>query len=297
LMVPTWSYTTGPDALHVNLFIGGRVDAGMIAGTRVHVVQKTDYPWKGTVAITLNPEESRTFTLHVRVPNRTTSKLYATTPKVSGLRSLAVNGKPITPRIVKGYAVITRHWEAGDTVELELPMEVQRLTADPRIKADTDLLALQYGPLIYNVEIADQPNLDLPLSNEPLQAEWRPDLLGGVMVITGKWQDGSPMLAVPNYARMNRVAEPKTEAGGDSSVNYAPGATNNVNKKITSVPPPPYRRERSVESKVWMRSPSAVTIKGSAQSASEAASRASDIRAWTSDRPVHGPDLSGKGQR
>ena len=40
------------------------------------------------------------------------------------------------------------------------------------------------------------------------KAEWRPDLLGGVMVITGKWQDGSPMLAIPNYARMNRVGAP-----------------------------------------------------------------------------------------
>jgi hypothetical protein len=254
LMVPTWSYTKGPDALHVNLFIGGRVDVGKIAGTRVHVVQKTDYPWKGTVAITLNPEEARTFSLHVRVPDRTTSKLYKTTPKVSGLKRLAVNGKPITPHIVKGYAVITRRWEPGDTVELELPMEVQRLTADPRIQADNNLLALQYGPLVYNVEAVDQPDLDLPLSNEPLQAEWRPDLLGGVMVITGKWLDGSPMLAIPNYARMNRVASPKPEVGGDASVNYAPDATNNVSKKSTAAPSPRHRRERPVESKVWMRS-------------------------------------------
>jgi hypothetical protein len=71
------------------------------------------------------------------------------------------------------------------------------------------------------------------------------------MVITGKWQDGSPMLAVPNYARMNRVAEPKPQVGGDSSVNYAPGAT--VSNKATAAPSR-HRRERPVESKVWMRS-------------------------------------------
>jgi DUF1680 family protein len=253
-MVPTWSYTKGPDALHVNLFIGGRVHVGKIAGTNLEVIQKTDYPWKGTVALTLNPEEARTFTLHIRVPNRTTSRLYTTTPNVSGLKHLAVNGKPITPHIVKGYAVITRRWEPGDTVELELPMEVQRLTADPRIKADNNLLALQYGPLIYNVELADQPDLDQPLSNEPLQAEWRPDLLGGLMVITGKWQDGSPMLAIPNYARMNRVAESKPAVGGDASVNYAPGATNNLPRKATAPPSPHRRHDRPVESKVWMRS-------------------------------------------
>jgi len=254
LMVPTWSYTKAPNALHVNLFIGGRVDVGQIAGTRVQVVQTTEYPWKGAVAITLNPEEARTFSLHVRVPDRTTSRLYATMPKVSGLKRLSINGKPVTPQIVKGYAVITRLWTRGDTVELELPMEVQQIKADPRVKADVNQLALQYGPLIYNVETADQNSLDLALSNEPLKAEWRPDLLGGMMVITGTWQDGTPMVAIPNYARMNRVAQEQSEIGGDSSVNYAPGAANNVGKKAVAAPSPRRRRQMPVESKVWMQS-------------------------------------------
>src|ERR1039457_51353 len=264
LMVPTWSYTKGPDALHVNLFIGGRVNVGKIAGTNVQVVQKTEYPWKGTVAITINPEEAKTFSVHVRVPNRTTSKLYTTTPAVSGLKRLAVNGKPVAPHIVNGYAVITRRWQPNDTIELELPMEVQRITADPRVKADANLIALQYGPLIYNVETADQQNLDLALSSEPLKTEWRPDLLGGVMVITAKWQDGTPMLAIPNYARMNRVAQQRPEAAGDSSVNYAPGATasnnnsraqGNTGTPLQAAPAtPPRRYQRRTESKVWMQS-------------------------------------------
>jgi DUF1680 family protein len=267
LMVPTWSYTKGPDALHVNLFIGSRVNVGKIAGTEVQVIQKTEYPWKGAVAITINPKEAKTFSVHVRVPNRSTSKLYSTSPKVSGLKSLAVNGKPVAPQIVNGYAVITRHWEPGDTIALELPMQVQRIKADPRIKADTNQLALQYGPLIYNVEAADQHNLDLALSDEPLEAEWRPDLLGGVMVITGKWQDGTAMLAVPNYARMNRVEQGHPQIAGDGSVNYAPGATTGNNAAAanpgagfqgaaTPANSAATRRryQRKIESKVWMQS-------------------------------------------
>jgi uncharacterized protein len=268
LMVPTWSYTKGPDALHVNLFIGGRVNVGRVAGTNVQVVQKTEYPWKGSVAIKVNPEEAKTFSVHVRVPNRGTSKLYTTTPVVNGLKYLAVNGKPVTPHIVNGYAVITRRWEPNDTIELELPMEVQRITADPRVKADANLIALQYGPLIYNVEVADQHNVDIPLSSEPLRAEWRSDLLGGVMAITGKWQDGTPMLAVPNYARMNRVAREHPEVAGDGSVDYAPGATANTSNRAQAapatvfqgaasnspVPASPRRYQRKIESKVWMKS-------------------------------------------
>jgi uncharacterized protein len=268
LMVPTWSYVKGPDALHVNLFIGSRVNVGKIAGTNVQVIQKTEYPWKGAVAITIKPEQAETFSVHVRVPNRTTSVLYATTPAVSGLKRIALNGKPFTPHIVDGYAVITRRWEPGDTIELELPMEVQRLKADPRIKADTDLVALQYGPLVYNVETADQHSVDQALSNEPLKAEWRPDLLGGVMVITGKWQDGTPMVAIPNYARMNRVEHDHSAVAGDSSVNYAPGATNATNNNNTAQAgagfqgsttpanssPRRGRGPRKIDSKVWMQS-------------------------------------------
>lgn len=264
LMVPTWSYTRGPEALHVNLFIGGRVNVGKIAGTEVEVVQKTEYPWKGTVAITINPEEATTFAVHVRVPNRTTSKLYTSTPAVSGLKRLAVNGKAVAPHIVKGYAVITRRWRAGDTIELELPMEVQRIKADPKVKADVELLALQYGPFVYNVETADQHNLDLSLGDEPLKTEWRPDLLGGVMVITGKWQDGSPMLAIPNFARMNRVEHDLPETTENNSANNASGAASNTGKNSSAAfqgatPPPDSevrrgRFNRRIESKVWMQS-------------------------------------------
>jgi hypothetical protein len=110
--------------------------------------------------------------------------------------------------IRKGYAVITREWKAGDRIEMELPLEPQRIVADSRIKADVGMAALRYGPLVYNVETADNVNIDRKLGDAPLGTEWRPDLLGGVMVITGKWQDGSPMLAIPNFARMNRVGPP-----------------------------------------------------------------------------------------
>ena len=208
LMIPTWSYAKDKEGLYVNMFVGSRVHVGKVAGTKVEVTQKTEYPWSGAIAITLNPEEATTFSVYVRIPDRNTSKLYKATPAVSGVKRFAVNGKEQAPVIRKGYAVVTREWKAGDRIELELPMEPQRVVADDRIKADVGLVALQYGPLIYNVETADNQRIDRKLSNAPLQTEWKPDLLGGVMVINGKWADGSPMLAIPNYARMNRVGPP-----------------------------------------------------------------------------------------
>lgn len=208
LMIPTWTYVKSKDGLYVNMFVGSRINVGQVAGTNVEMVQKTEYPWHGAVSITVNPEESKTFSVYVRIPDRTTSKLYMESPSIRGVKRFAVNGQVLTPTIIKGYAVVTREWKPGDRIEFELPMEPQRVTADSRIKADAGLAALKYGPLVYNVETADNKAIDRKLGDAPLKAEWRPDLLEGVIAITGQWQDGAPMLAVPNYARMNRVGPP-----------------------------------------------------------------------------------------
>jgi uncharacterized protein len=204
LMLPTWTYAKSKDEVYVNLLAGSTVTLDDIGGTSVQLVQTTDYPWSGKVALTVNPAASKQFTLKIRVPNRQTSELYTNTPAVRGLTSLAVNGKSSTPTIENGYASITRTWQAGDKVEWEVPMQVQRVKANDHIAATRGRVALRYGPLIYNLESVDQ-NVDSILSpTAPLATEWKPELLGGVMVIKGEFTEGRPLLAIPNYARLNR---------------------------------------------------------------------------------------------
>lgn len=253
LMLPTWTYAKGEDGLYVNLFLGSRMRVEDVAGTDVDLVQRTEYPWSGSVAITVNPARSRKFSVRLRIPNRATSKLYTAAPAISGVKRLALNGKPVTPRIESGYAVLTRTWKAGDRIELELPMAPQVVRADRRITADQERVALRYGPLVYNVERADQPEIEQPLGAGPLRAVWRSELLSGVMALEGRWADGTPLRAVPNYARMNRVGQGPGEAGGDPPVNYAPGATAGAGAPAQGT----RRRGRSAgpQSQVWIREP------------------------------------------
>jgi hypothetical protein len=122
--------------------------------------------------------------------------------------------------------VVTRDWKAGDKIEVEFPMEAQRVKPDERIAADRGLVALRYGPLIYNAERADQADINQAIGAGPLSTEWRNDLLNGVTVIKGSWADGSPLVAIPNFARCNRLdVAGNAGVGGDSSVNYAPGSS------------------------------------------------------------------------
>jgi len=205
LMMPTWTYVRGDDGLYVNLFVGSTIKVEKIAGTDVEMVQKTDYPWNGKVSMTVNPAVTKEFTVYIRVPDRTTSELYTPLPRVSGLTSLSVNGKAVKPVIKNGYAAIRRTWKKGDKVDFELPMQIQKVTASDKIEANIGRIALRYGPLLYNVETADQPNINQSIGTTPLSLEWKDDFLRGVMTIKGTWADGTPLVAIPNYARLNRV--------------------------------------------------------------------------------------------
>jgi len=238
LMLPTWMYVKGTDGIYVNLFIGSTVTVEKVAGTDVQIVQKTDYPWSGNVSITINPSAEKSFSVKVRVPNRTVSEICTGTPESNGITSIAVNGSAITPAIEKGYAVIARSWKAGDKIDLVLPMKVQRIKASDKIAATAGRVALRYGPLIYNVEQVDQDITKVLDPKSALTTEWKADLLGGVLVITGTWTDGSALMAIPNYARVNRDSTATRSGGTDAG----------------GAPPGPDRRGRQAAgSIVWMK--------------------------------------------
>jgi DUF1680 family protein len=93
-------------------------------------------------------------------------------------------------------------------------MKVQRVKCIDDVEANRGQVALRYGPLVYNIEAVDGNNVDGVLSPDAeLTTEWKPDLLGGVVVIKGQFADGSPLVAIPNYARNNRIPERPRGAG------------------------------------------------------------------------------------
>jgi DUF1680 family protein len=219
LMLPTWMYAKTADSIYVNLFIGSTATVEDVAGTDVQVVQVTDYPWDGKVSIIVNPGKQSTFSVRIRVPNRSVSGLYASAPEADGIASIAVNDAAMKPPVDKGYAVISRTWKSGDKIDLVFPLKVQRVRGVNLIAATQGRVALRYGPLVYNIEQVDQNITQVLEPDSPLTAEWNGDLLGGIVVIKGVFAGGSPMTAIPNFVRNNRGPAPdltalKLPAGG-----------------------------------------------------------------------------------
>jgi DUF1680 family protein len=208
LGIPRWAYATSNTSLYINLFVGSTITIENVAGISVEVIQSTDYPWDSDVSIRLNPSTPTAFAIRIRVPDWAPSTLYTSSTASEGLTGLAVNGVAITSTVEKGYAVLCRTWTSGDIVDFKVPLGVQRLKALDQVAADVGRVALKYGPMIYNIEAADHkvPDITALVLNptEPITVEFNSSLLDGVMTLKGKFADGTPMIAIPNYARNNR---------------------------------------------------------------------------------------------
>jgi uncharacterized protein len=244
LMLPTWMYSKGADGVYVNLFAGSAVKIGSVAGTDVEMVQATEYPWNGQVSITVNPAAPKHFAVKIRMPNPEVSSLYtASPPEPDAMLAYSVNGSVVKPVFTDGYASIARTWKKGDTIQFRVPMLVQRLRGSDKIAATKDKVALKYGPLIYNIEQIDQDINAVLAPTAQLTTEWRGSLLGGVTIIKGTFADGTPMTAIPNFARYNR--NPPAPPPPPPAPRPAPGTA--------AAPPAPRPPAPPPTSIVWIR--------------------------------------------
>ena len=187
-------------------------------GSQLKLTQQTEYPWDGKIRLVVDPDKTSQFSLKLRIPGwamgqPVPSDLYHLTDvKVSPV-SLRINGeKTEAPPGDDGYVHLNRTWKAGDVVELDLPMPIQRVYANEKVEADRGKVTLMRGPLVYCVEAADQPDVNLTNLVLPRAAEMtaihRTDLLGGVTTLAGEaLADGKNPItvkAIPYYSWQNR---------------------------------------------------------------------------------------------
>jgi hypothetical protein len=187
--------TRGDDELWVALYVGSETTVEM-DGVPVKVRMETDYPWDGKVVLHVDPEEPVEFSLVVRRPGwvwpRTVRVL-----QIGDQRYEQVDGQPRGPSITLGgdehvapgeelgaFHPFLRTWQAGDRLELQLPLEPDYVFADERVEANRGRQALMRGPLVYAAEEVDNPagvrNQALTPGGE-VAARFDPDLLGGVV--------------------------------------------------------------------------------------------------------------------
>jgi len=170
-------YSVSGEGVWVHLYGESEVTTNIDKDRKVTLHQHTDYPWSGEVSIQIFSHKEVPFTLFLRIPGWCQNA------------EVLVNGKPAEESVEPAsYFPINRSWKDGDEIQLNIPMPVQFLQTHPH-SHNTGRLAISRGPVIYCIEEADYPGIDifdilLPPDTK-LTPHFDPHLLGGVVVLKG----------------------------------------------------------------------------------------------------------------
>jgi len=164
-------YSVDGRDVYLHLYVGGGLETE-IDGRPLALDVRTNYPWNGAVAVTVNT--AGRFALKLRAPGWCRRW------------TVRINGAEVAPGVENGYIALDREWAAGDRVALEMDMPVELVRASLRVYEDVGKIAVSRGPLVYCLEEADNTrNLHLVRLNGvgagEFEARWRPDKLGGIV--------------------------------------------------------------------------------------------------------------------
>jgi DUF1680 family protein len=116
--------------LTVNMFVPSVLDW---SERGITVTQTTSYPASDTTTLRITGDAGGSWSLRVRIPGW------------AGGATISVNGAQQDVDTTPGtYAVVTRSWASGDTVEVHLPMSVVMTAAND----DPNVAAITYGPVV-----------------------------------------------------------------------------------------------------------------------------------------------------
>jgi DUF1680 family protein len=176
--VGVFAFAMAPASVYVVLYGGGTLQAELPDAGPLKLSQETDYPWDGKIRITFEQSPRGELSLMLRNPGWARNA------------AVRVNGRDDRAPQPGTFHEIRRTWAPGDVVELDLPMPVRLVEANPYVEEARNHVAVMRGPLVYCLESIDLPPgvraLDVHLyANEKMIARRRDDLLGGVTVIEG----------------------------------------------------------------------------------------------------------------
>ncbi|HZT22878.1 MAG TPA: glycoside hydrolase family 127 protein [Verrucomicrobiae bacterium] len=174
-----YAYAKTADAIWVNLYGGSELKTTLANGQKITLAQQTEYPWNGRIRIKILGCGADRFALKLRIPGW------------AGGASVRINDQPadFSPR-PESYFEIRRAWRPGDFVDLDLPMPVRLMEANPLVEEDLNQVAIQRGPMVYCLESPDLPR-DTRLSDVfippdmKLTTRYDRRLLGGAVVLEG----------------------------------------------------------------------------------------------------------------
>lgn len=144
--IGNYAYNISKEGLYVNLYGSNSLKTKSLNGEEIEIEQQTNYPWDGkiTLKIIKAPKDLQNFFLRI--------------PGWSQNASVSINNSNINDKIVSGtYLKVNQKWKKGDVIELNLPMPVELMEANPLVEEVKNQVAVKRGPLVYCLESDQLP--------------------------------------------------------------------------------------------------------------------------------------------
>ena len=137
--------TRDASGLQVHLPFSGALST-VVPGGNADLAVRTGHPWGGTtdIEVTRCSSDER-WDLSLRLPEWAHK----------GATRVTVNGETVKASFESSYVRITKHWCAGDQLQVSESVPIRVLRPHWRVDAVRDCVAVQRGPLVYCVEADD----------------------------------------------------------------------------------------------------------------------------------------------
>ncbi|PXY41794.1 ATP-binding protein [Flavobacterium cheongpyeongense] len=144
--VGNYAYNFSKEGLYVNLYGSNNLNSATLTGEKIEIEQQTNYPWDGKITLKILKAPKDIYAFLLRIPGWSQGT------------TISVNGKSINETIASGsYQKIAQKWKKGDVIELNIPMPVELMQANPLVEEIKNQVAVKRGPIVYCLESNELP--------------------------------------------------------------------------------------------------------------------------------------------
>lgn len=203
-------YSQSAHTFWIHQYVSSRTQIRRDDEHQIEFVVQSEFPWRGHVSIQIVPEHPHECTLRLRVPSWCDEVHADLDGEPMELVVPASQSHPPTasgydPRDAQ-YISIHRTWKKSETLHLQFSMPIRINFPHPAVKSCRGRVAFSRGPLVYCLEGADNPHVDIfqaQIDADSLTPE-QDERLGGIVVLNGQTTTGQAVTFIPYAWWANR---------------------------------------------------------------------------------------------
>jgi DUF1680 family protein len=144
--VSNYAYSFSKEGLYVNLYGSNSLKTTLPNGEKIEIEQQTNYPWDGKITLKIIKAPNSAYDFLLRIPGWSKDA------------TISINDRKINTAVVSGtYSKINQKWKKGDVIELNIPMPVELMQANPLVEEIKNQIAIKRGPIVYCLESNQLP--------------------------------------------------------------------------------------------------------------------------------------------